>query len=155
MKSVYYAANVTRIYRTAIDCWREQPEMFAERLPEWLHELELVSHRPYTDNLFNEFGETGFTELPTINRAMFLGFAENPRPAVTVDVNVSNPLAPGDGVEAICPGHEHYSPVSVRATVIRIEANGREIGRARPGTPATITFDCTIPAYAVLRRIAP
>lgn len=46
MKSRYYVAAVTRVYRAAIDAYAENPTAFRVD-PEWLRELDAVSHRPY------------------------------------------------------------------------------------------------------------
>ena len=46
MKSAYYAAVVTNTYRMAIDAYLADPEHYALR-PEWLEELDSVSHRTY------------------------------------------------------------------------------------------------------------
>ena len=47
MKSVHYAASVTKAYRAAIDSYVKEPQNFAVR-QEWREELAKVSHRPYT-----------------------------------------------------------------------------------------------------------
>lgn len=46
MKSEYYAAAVTNVYRMAIDKYIENPKEYKVQ-PEWLRELESVSHREY------------------------------------------------------------------------------------------------------------
>ncbi len=46
MKSRYYVAAVTRVYRAALDAWRADPAGWQVD-PLWLRELETVSHRPY------------------------------------------------------------------------------------------------------------
>ncbi|AMV73502.1 U32 family peptidase [Desulfuromonas carbonis] len=46
MKSVYYVAAVTRVYRAAIDSWLNNPDSWRCD-PRWLEELDKVSHRPY------------------------------------------------------------------------------------------------------------
>lgn len=62
MKSAYYVATVTRIYRQAIDACCEAGEDFRVN-PLWRKELEAVSHRPYT---------TGFLEgLPGLEGQVF------------------------------------------------------------------------------------
>ena len=48
-KSAYYVANVTRIYRSAIDSFLSDPSSWVCR-EEWLQELGKVSHRQYTYN---------------------------------------------------------------------------------------------------------
>jgi putative protease len=47
MKSIHYVATVTKVYRQAFDAYERDPEHFHVR-PEWLQELEKISHRPYT-----------------------------------------------------------------------------------------------------------
>ena len=46
MKSAYYVAAVTRVYRAALDAFRQDPEAYRYD-PQWRRELEKVSHRPY------------------------------------------------------------------------------------------------------------
>jgi putative protease len=46
MKSRYYVAAVTRVYRAALDVWRADPAGWRCD-PLWRRELETVSHRPY------------------------------------------------------------------------------------------------------------
>lgn len=46
MKSRYYVAAVTRVYRAALDAWRADPQGWRVD-PLWLRELDTVSHRPY------------------------------------------------------------------------------------------------------------
>ena len=46
MKSAYYTAVVTNAYRMAIDTYQKDPMSYAFN-PEWLTELESVSHREY------------------------------------------------------------------------------------------------------------
>jgi len=46
MKSRYYVAAVTRVYRAALDCYLADPDSYVFD-PLWREELEKVSHRPY------------------------------------------------------------------------------------------------------------
>jgi putative protease len=46
MKSRYYVAAVTRVYRAALDAWQSDPEGWVCD-PLWLQELDKISHRPY------------------------------------------------------------------------------------------------------------
>lgn len=51
MKSAYYVAAVTRVYRQALDQCYLYPGDYNPR-PEWREELEKVSHRPYSTGFF-------------------------------------------------------------------------------------------------------
>lgn len=51
MKSRYYVAAVTRVYRKALDCYLENPADWRCQ-PSWREELESVSHRPYSTGFF-------------------------------------------------------------------------------------------------------
>lgn len=53
VKSSYYVAIVTRVYRQAVDCLCSCPERFEKCLPQWLDELKTVSHRQYTDGFIH------------------------------------------------------------------------------------------------------
>jgi putative protease len=51
MKSRYYVAAVTRVYRKALDSYLENPAGWRCQ-PSWREELESVSHRPYSTGFF-------------------------------------------------------------------------------------------------------
>ena len=51
MKSVHYAASVTKAYRLAIDSYFADSENFTVK-KEWMDELEKVSHRAYTTGFY-------------------------------------------------------------------------------------------------------
>ncbi len=53
MKSAYYTAVVTNAYRMALDAYAENPEGY-EFHPEWLRELESVSHREYATGFYQD-----------------------------------------------------------------------------------------------------
>lgn len=52
-KSVYYVANVVRVYREAIDRYLKNPEGYTFD-PTWVHELEKASHREYTTGFYHK-----------------------------------------------------------------------------------------------------
>lgn len=51
MKSTHYVAAITKIYRQAIDRYLDDPGAY-EVDPEWLEEIEKVSHRDYSTGFF-------------------------------------------------------------------------------------------------------
>lgn len=48
MKSVHYVATVVSVYRKAIDAFMAAPDNYKVQ-PEWIEELNKISHRPYTE----------------------------------------------------------------------------------------------------------
>lgn len=58
MKSVQYVASTVKVYREAIDTlWDEGEEAFQKKLPQWLEEMDKVSHRDYSPGFL--FGKPG------------------------------------------------------------------------------------------------
>lgn len=150
MKSVYYAANVTRIYKAAVDAAIDGT--FAEKLPFFESELDLVSHRPYTEDLFNEFGSLGFSGVPYVLRALFMGYRKKEFNANQYDVAVFNPLFEGDSFDAVYPLQDGSKDELVYVEKI-FAPDGEEINMARPGADYRIQFSRPVGADAVFRKV--
>ena len=149
MKSAYYTANTTRVYRDAVRT-AGTPE-FEKRLPFYREELDLVSHRPYTDDLFNEFDDRGFSGIPYINRAMFLGYKDGSDPTGAPMIKTFNPVYRGETIEAIFPITDAIRDRSFTVRDI-IDANGAHVEMARPNSMYRFIFDGEMGDYAILRR---
>ncbi len=151
MKSVYYAANTTRLYREAV-LMADDPG-FQKALPFWLDELDMINHRPYTDDLFNEFKGMAFSGVPYVKKALFLGCMTG-RGAEKNEalIQVYNPINLNDTVEAIFP--IHCGKVNDgRFTAVKIFDSSRgSITMARPGETVLIAFDREIHDDAIFRR---
>ncbi|MBS3983862.1 MAG: U32 family peptidase [Dethiobacter sp.] len=75
MKSVFYVATVTRVYRQALDAFFADREHFTED-PLWQQELHKVSHRPYSSGfLLGNPGEDGqeFSSTQQLTSHEFVG----------------------------------------------------------------------------------
>jgi putative protease len=58
MKSAYYVASTVKVYREAVDVlWEQGEEEFKKRIPQWLQEMDKVSHRDYSTGFL--FGKPG------------------------------------------------------------------------------------------------
>jgi U32 family peptidase len=149
MKSVYYTANTTRVYRHALN--RIAAGDFESHLPFYREELDLVSHRPYTDDLFNEFGEGGFTPIPTVKEALFLGFRAGAAKDGSPLIRALNPVYRGETVEAIFPITDavHDGRYTVKEIV---NPEGEPVDMARPNTLCRFVFDREMGEHAILRR---
>lgn len=149
MKSIYHVANTTRIYRDAVRL--AGTPAFDERLPFWLAELDLISHRPYTDDLFNEF-ENGFSDIPYVRNALFLGYRTGgDAPENEAIIRTSNPIYDGETIEAIYPidGEILDHPLTVTGVW---DKEGTPVPLARPNSEYRLRFDRAPGAYALLRR---
>lgn len=100
MKSLYYVATATRVYRDAIDRLSVDP---TDRDPLWRSELEKVSHRPYTTGLL--CGDQGAAihaaDTHYIRTCDFVGFVR--RDAQGLWVEGRNRFFSGDELELIGP----------------------------------------------------
>jgi putative protease len=105
MKSVYYVAAVTRIYRQALNAWLKDPEGYRFN-PKWLEELEKVSYRGYTTGFY--FSEAMVAELTPERKYIkthdLVGTVLEYRPeSRQILVGVRNYLSSTDEVELLLP----------------------------------------------------
>jgi len=105
MKSVYYVAAVTRVYRAALDAYRQDPGNY-QCDPEWPRELEKVSHRPYAAGFL--FGRqealVHAADSSYIRTADFLGLVLDHEEGNGCLVQGRNRFHPGEELELIGPG---------------------------------------------------
>jgi U32 family peptidase len=149
MKSVYYTANTTRIYKHALQC--VGTDSFRENLDFWKRELDLISHRPFTDDLFNEFENTGFKKIQYVNKAMFMGYKTSIGESDSVEVKIGNPIRIGDVLEAIFPIKEKV--IDGKFTVLEIiTQDGLNVEMARPDEIYKIRFNGIVEDNAIFRK---
>src|SRR3989304_5473330 len=104
MKSPYYVAAVTRIYREALDCYFADPGRYVYD-QKWLSELEKVSHREYGTGFF--FGNQGYNSQTThpgnfyIKEYDYLGMINNVLSDGVAEVLVKNRIMGNTPVEII------------------------------------------------------
>ena len=149
MKSLYYVANTARIYRHAIDCYNNSID--SSRFKNfWTSELDLVSHRPYTDDLFHEFTNQPFEGVPYIKKALFMGYCTQSEAQKSI-IKTFNPIYKGDNLDIIYP----ITNNSIRdsgAIVIDIEVDGKKCEMAQPNTYPTVVFDKPVDRWAIVRK---
>ncbi len=152
MKSVYYTANTTRVYAEALTLL-DNPDEYARKLPFWRHELECVSHRPYTEDLFNEFeGMKGKKSVPTVKGARFSGyFVDTGRDETEIHMMVRNPISVGDTLEAIYPIVDH-TVRDRKYRVCEISDEGKITATAQSGKIYRVRFDAPVHEYAIFRE---
>lgn len=107
MKSSYYVACVTRVYRAAIDAYLKDPTGYIIQ-DEWLNELQKISHRHYTTGFIGIESEQERQYYPSsayVRGYDFSGLvlgAENGK----IIVEQRNHLAVGDTIELLLPRGE-------------------------------------------------
>ncbi|MCP4136620.1 MAG: U32 family peptidase [bacterium] len=150
MKSLYHAANTTRVYKHAARL--AGTPAFAEHLPFWVEELDLINHRPYTSDLFNEFDNMGYQGIPYIKRALFLGYTET-RGSSSEEAYIKafNPIYKGEEVDAIFPIQEKIEDDKYIIEEIRNKQD-KSVDMARPGEVSLLRVNKPMPENAILRR---
>ncbi|MCA1797527.1 MAG: U32 family peptidase [Geobacteraceae bacterium] len=104
MKTLYYVAAVTRVYRAAIDAYMADPHTYRCD-PLWREELDKVSHRPYTTDFLPPDDATIHHEDSRYRRSHdFLGIVREQRSATEFLVEGRNRFECGDPIEVIGPG---------------------------------------------------
>ncbi|MDY6849824.1 MAG: U32 family peptidase [Geoalkalibacter sp.] len=103
MKSLYYVAAVTRVYRAALDLFYADPHNYVVD-PLWREELDKVSHRPYGTGFL--LGE-GSPQVHTADSAYvrscdFVGLVHRQDGELIVEGR--NRFFPGENLELIGPG---------------------------------------------------
>lgn len=105
MKSRYYVAAVTRVYREALDRCLENPDTW-QCLPDWRRELESVSHRPYSTGFL--FGKDDPQLQPEhggyIRPCDFVGEVVRVEEGRGGEIVGRNRFFPGETLELIGPG---------------------------------------------------
>ena len=104
MKGINYVASVLRVYRQALDEYRDNPSAWRFR-PEWMEELSKLSHRGYTTGfLFGQPHNVGQEyDSAYIRSHEFVGVVESIQPDGRAVVGVRNRICSGDQLELIGP----------------------------------------------------
>jgi putative protease len=105
MKSRYYVAAVTRVYREALDRYLENPADW-QCLASWREELESVSHRPYSTGFLLDKDDPQLQpdHGGYIRRCDFVGEVVQIHADGRGEVMGRNRFFPGETLELIGPG---------------------------------------------------
>jgi len=156
MKSIYYTANTTRIYKHAMNTITDNND-YIKYLPFYLSELDLVSHRPYTNDLFNEFNNLGFNKIPYIKKVLFLGYAlSRGKDETEAYIKIFNPVYLNEELDVIYP-IKNTEIKDCKTTIKEITDDDKKesVNMARPGKIYLVKFDKAIDSDAILRRRLP
>ena len=155
MKSAYYVAVVTSVYRRIIDAAYEN-EHFV--VPEsWIEELAKVSHRNYTEAFYKgatdendqNYGTSSYTR-----HYDFCGVVEDYDPHTkTAIISQRGKICLGDTVEFVLPGKKEFYFTQKVNTLLN--ENGEKI-ESTPHAKMryTMPVDQSLPKYTLLRKKA-
>ncbi len=152
MKSVHYAASVTKAYRMAIDAYFDSPDNFSIEA-EWLEELEKVSHRAYTQGFFQGgppedaqiYGSSSYTQTSD-----FVGLVLDYDPATGFAlVEQRNHMRRGEEIEIFQPKKAGWRQILSEMT----DEEGNPLEAApHPQQHVRIRMEGPAEKYAILRR---
>lgn len=143
MKTIYYVASIVRAYRQAIDMFYADPDNYKYN-PEWLEELQKVSHREFTSGFYEgkpTHEDQLYTTSSYIRTHDFIG--------VVLDYDASTGLATieqrnnfkvGDQIEIIGPDYYHSEHVvdkmfDAEGNEIQVAPHAKQIIKIPLGTP--------------------
>lgn len=116
MKTTYYVAAVTRVYRAALNSFYELGKAYQFK-PEWLAELGKVSHRPYTTGFYfpDRTVETEyFPDAAPIRNFDFVGMVEEHNlENNSLRISARNRFSVGDVLEILDPNQPEVITVKV------------------------------------------
>jgi putative protease len=153
MKSLYYVAAVTRVYRAALDAWRDDPGNYRID-PQWYRELEAVSHRPYgTGFLFepDQLQDRAFVTAENsdyLRDCDFVGIVQGAAPNGDWLVEGRNRFKGGECLEIIGPAMRQGEFVFGEA----VNGKGEAITTVQPNAVVRMTLPAGTQPGDMLRR---
>ena len=160
MKGIHYVAGVTKVYRSVLDCYKQDPDHFRFR-PQWLEELKRLSHRDYTTGfaLRSPTGEDyTYSNSDYVRTHELAGKVTATRPAPArgttahaecwITVQVRNRIATGEWIEFV---DRDLNCHSIRLAEMTDE-HGAVLREAHPGQEVLIRADLPVGVNDLLRK---
>ena len=160
MKSSYYVAVVTRVYRQALDRLAEN-RFSPAALAAWKNELTRVSHRRYTEGFIEGRADTAgvsalqvYEDSTYLRNYQFVALVDrvleydSATDCSLVDLKVKAGLEAGAEIEVISPALDDFT-----TTVLELECRrGEKVARVHPGTAARARCRGRLERFQILRR---
>ena len=152
MKSVHYAASVTKVYREAIDAACDEAQPFDLRVS-WLDELQKVSHRIYTSGFFSHVPDADdqiYASASYEQSTDFIGLVRDyDERTQMATVEQRNNMKVGQEIEIFQPTRETFCQRLEEMTdemgaPLSVAAHAQQIVRMRMKEP--------VEEYAIVRR---
>jgi U32 family peptidase len=146
MKSLYYVANVTRVYRKALDLIEQGfpvPQLVRQ-------ELDKQSHRPYTEGFYNGDGTQDMQTYGTESYErdyQYIGKIID-RTAQEITIDCGSKFIAGDELELIFPDLDKDCAVKVDKFT---DETGETVPISKPNQLFKIPVDHLVPAMGIVR----
>jgi putative protease len=163
MKGINYVAGVTRVYRSALDSYRQDPDRFQVR-PEWLEELRRLSHRDYTTGFalgMPAAGDYTYSTSDYVRTHELVGVVTHDPPSGNagdpsaagrwVRLDVRNRITRGDLIEFV--DRELHCHTGRLAEMT--DERGDALDEAHPGRQVLVRTDLPVGKNDLLRRRKP
>jgi len=149
MKTAYYVACVTRIYREALDLLKSDNEKYNEYLPLWRKELEKISNRDYTCGFFAGTLPENIVkkEGKYIQNYKFLGIIDKNEGCEFI-IDPKSTIQTNDDIEVIGPFRKNDRNVKI----LEILRDGMKVDCAHPNQIVMVRTDSTVKAGEILRK---
>jgi len=149
MKSLYYVAAVTRVYRAALDAWRDAHGDYRPD-PAWRRELAAVSHRPYgTGFLFaQDHAFVHSADSSYVRDCDFLGIVKEQEPSGRWLVAGRNRFRTGETLEVIGPAMRQAEFVCGEA----VSEQGLVTATVQPNAMVSLALPAGVCSGDLLRR---
>ena len=151
MKSVHYAAVTTAMYKKARDMYLKDPVNY-RCSPEWLKELDKISHREYTTGFYFNDGKlkqnTKTSEY--IEGARYLGFVDETKNSDVFVTKVNNSFKTGETLEILSPDGNVF-PLKVKNI---INSDGMAELYAKQDTVYSVQYEAAhaVKPFSILRK---
>ncbi|WP_334308035.1 U32 family peptidase [Anaerotignum propionicum] len=154
MKTPFYVGTVVKAYRQAIDDYITSPDLYREKLPQYLEEVSKASHRDYTEGFYYEKpdGNQQIYNSNTYIRGFdFVGMVQedsNPETGIAI-VEQRNKFSVGDTIEVM--------PAKGNAFTMKVSKMWDEKGNAVESAPhpqqiLQILFEKPVKKFDMLRK---
>ena len=150
MKSLYYVANTTRVYKRAIALAKAGKKANKALFTE----LEKVSHRPYTTGfLFPQKGESkqNYSSSSYIKTHQYLGKVIGKKDGF-VEVDVRAKFVLGEQIEFIFPNLDDDFFYLVGGILEVKHGKTTAVEKSKPNTTVKLPLTKTIPEFGIIRK---
>lgn len=154
MKTPFYVGTVVKAYRQAIDDYMTSPDLYRQKLPQYLEEVSKASHRDYTEGFYFEKPD-GSQQIYNSNTYIrgfdFVGMVQedsDPQTGIAI-VEQRNKFSVGDTIEVM--------PAKGNAFTMKVSKIWDKEGVAVESAPhpqqiLQILFDKPVKKYDMLRK---